>query len=149
MLRSFTHYLRELPSRLVSAHSPQKWHKTDRFIFRLLGEGDQERWNSYIGHRREPWGTTAQGDDRTRSTWKLCVMNLCQKPACFRHGRWSNCFEASLIARFMGPTWGPSGPTGPRWAPCWPHELSYLGWTKQPPICRRQFPVNESFLISN
>ena len=28
------------------------------------------------------------------------------------------------IARFMGPTWGP---TGPRWALCWPHELCYLG----------------------
>ena len=26
----------------------------------------------------------------------------------------------SLIARFMGPT-------GPRWAPCWPHEPCYLG----------------------
>ena len=60
----------------------------------------------------------------------------------------------SLVARFMGPTWGPSGAdrtqmgpllapwtllsglfchgahlgrTGPRWAPCWPHELCYLG----------------------
>ena len=21
------------------------------------------------------------------------------------------------------------GPTAPRWAPCWPHELCYLGWT--------------------
>ena len=35
------------------------------------------------------------------------------------------------IARFMGPRWGQDGahlgPTGPRWAPCWPHELSYLG----------------------
>ena len=20
------------------------------------------------------------------------------------------------------------GPTGPRWPPCWPHELCYLGW---------------------
>ena len=35
--------------------------------------------------------------------------------------------EISLLARFMGPIWGPSGPTGPRWAPCWPHELCYLG----------------------
>ena len=33
----------------------------------------------------------------------------------------------TLIAKFMGPTWGPSGPTGPSWAPCWPHELCYLG----------------------
>ena len=33
----------------------------------------------------------------------------------------------TLIARFMGPTWAHLGPTGPRWAPCWPHELCYLG----------------------
>ena len=24
------------------------------------------------------------------------------------------------------------GPTGPRWAPCWPHELCYLGWKHFP-----------------
>ena len=34
---------------------------------------------------------------------------------------------STLITRFMGPTWGPSGPTGPRWASCWPHEICYLG----------------------
>ena len=28
----------------------------------------------------------------------------------------------------MGPTWGHLGPTGPRWAPCWPHEPCYPGW---------------------
>ena len=27
----------------------------------------------------------------------------------------------------MGPTWAHLGPTGPRRAPCWPHELCYLG----------------------
>ena len=27
----------------------------------------------------------------------------------------------------MGTTWG----RGPRWAPCWPHELCYLGWCFQ------------------
>ena len=32
------------------------------------------------------------------------------------------------IARFMGPTWAHLGPTGPRWAPCWPHEPCYLGY---------------------
>ena len=37
------------------------------------------------------------------------------------------CCDYTLIARFMGPTWGHLGPTGPRWAPCWPHELCYLG----------------------
>ena len=30
------------------------------------------------------------------------------------------------ITKLMGPTWGSSGPTGLRWAPCWPHELCYL-----------------------
>ena len=40
---------------------------------------------------------------------------------------WKPSVRDTLIARFMGPTWGPSGPTGPRWARCWPHELCYLG----------------------
>ena len=33
----------------------------------------------------------------------------------------------TLIARFMGTTWGLLGPTGPRWAPCWHHESCFLG----------------------
>ena len=33
---------------------------------------------------------------------------------------------ASLIARFMGPTWAHLGPTWPRWAPCWPRESCCL-----------------------
>ena len=39
------------------------------------------------------------------------------------------CFLCCIIpiARFMGPTWAHLGPTGPRWAPCYPHELCYLG----------------------
>ena len=37
------------------------------------------------------------------------------------------CNPYTLIARFMGPTWAHLGPTGPRWAPCWPHEPCYLG----------------------
>ena len=35
--------------------------------------------------------------------------------------------KLTQMARFMGPTWGHLGPTGPRWAPWWPHELCYLG----------------------
>ena len=35
-----------------------------------------------------------------------------------------------LIARFMGQHGAHLGPTGPRWAPCWPHELCYLGQQK-------------------
>ena len=35
--------------------------------------------------------------------------------------------KASLIARFMGQHGAHLGPTGPRWAPCWPYEPYYLG----------------------
>ena len=35
--------------------------------------------------------------------------------------------DVTLIARFMGQHGAHLGPTGPRWAPCWPHELCYLG----------------------
>ena len=33
----------------------------------------------------------------------------------------------TLIARFLGPTWGPSGADGTQGGPCWPHELCYSG----------------------
>ena len=35
--------------------------------------------------------------------------------------------ENTQIARFMRPTWGLSGATGPRWVPCWPREPCYQG----------------------
>ena len=47
--------------------------------------------------------------------------------------KWNNCgascqgVEPPLRTSFMGPTWAHLGPTGPRWAPCWPHELCCLG----------------------
>ena len=49
----------------------------------------------------------------------------------------------TLITKFMGTTWGQSGPTGPRWAPRWPHEFCYLGmfgvfWQRMIPKCNRQ-----------
>ena len=56
---------------------------------------------------------------------------LSQSSCCCWPGPW----WSALIASFMGPKWGPPGPTGPRWAPCWPHELCYLG---------RQKPVKSS-----
>ena len=41
---------------------------------------------------------------------------------------WTACGEAlSLVARFMGPTWGPSGADRTQVAPCWSHELCHLG----------------------
>ena len=41
--------------------------------------------------------------------------------------------ESIQITRFMGPPWAHLRPTGPRWAPCWPHELCYLGYMVIPP----------------
>ena len=38
----------------------------------------------------------------------------------------SLCLERlSQIAKFMGPTWGPSGSYRPQMGPCWPHEPCY------------------------
>ena len=34
----------------------------------------------------------------------------------------------SLIAKFMGPSWGPPGSCRPRWAPCRPHDTCYQGY---------------------
>ena len=34
----------------------------------------------------------------------------------------------SLLARFLGQHGALLGPIGPRWAPCWLHELCYLGY---------------------
>ena len=52
---------------------------------------------------------------------EMCQSNLVKRHSVYCYVQY--CIP-SLIARFVGPTWGP---TGPRWAPCWPHELCYLG----------------------
>ena len=41
--------------------------------------------------------------------------------------QWSCCnWETALITRFMAQHGAHLGPTGPRWAPCWPHAPCYL-----------------------
>ena len=43
-------------------------------------------------------------------------------------GRWLTYHDFAHPDSNMGvPTWAHLGPTGPRWAPCWPHEPCYLG----------------------
>ena len=43
-------------------------------------------------------------------------------------GTWkANISWTTLKARFMGPTWGPSGADRTQGAPCWPHGSCYLG----------------------
>ena len=51
----------------------------------------------------------------------------------------------------MGPTLGQHGahlgPTGPRWSPCWPHELCYLGSQRNEPWHRKMYlPSSGNFV---
>ena len=55
------------------------------------------------------------------------VMKLKQKRNLKTHLLVKFVNESTLITSFMGPTLGHLGPTGPRWAQCWPYELYYLG----------------------
>ena len=43
------------------------------------------------------------------------------------------------------------GPTGPRWAPCWPHKLCYLGWrwSNLRHTCSRQRHLKRSVLFKS
>ena len=62
-------------------------------------------------------------------TWRPHVMNT------FR--------ITTTWARFIGPTWGPSGADRTRVAPCWPHELCSLGtplWGGDIPLVTSGFP---------
>ena len=52
-----------------------------------------------------------------------CVMHT----YCSVHLSYWSPLISTLIARFIGPTWAHLGMTGPRWAPCWPHEPCHLG----------------------
>ena len=65
----------------------------------------------------------------------LCNGNVRRCYICNAFSLW---LIPSLIARLMGPTWGPFG--ADRWAPCWPHEFRYLGYSsvdrkRAPTIC--------------
>ena len=61
----------------------------------------------------------------------LGCMRYSVEPFNLPHRQITSTHLPSLIARFMGATWGPSGAdrtqVGPMLAPCWPHELCYLG----------------------
>ena len=52
---------------------------------------------------------------------QLCPIFKQVFPSCF------SCRRTFLIARFVGPTWGPSGADRTQVGPCWPHELCSLG----------------------
>ena len=52
---------------------------------------------------------------------------VCEEVAILSSGRWVTTCLSPLIAKFMGPTWGPSGADRIQVGPCWPQELCYLG----------------------
>ena len=54
----------------------------------------------------------------------------------FTYILWVACLAWSQIAKFMGPTWGPSGSCWPQMGPMWPHEpcirdftLAWFQWS--------------------
>ena len=55
--------------------------------------------------------------------WGGCSLAIFMRR--FGHGNTGDI--TALIARFTGQHGAHLGPTGPRWAPCWPHEPCYLG----------------------
>ena len=52
--------------------------------------------------------------------WNDCMERVCQERA-------GDIIIDTQIARFTGPTWGPSGSCRPQMGPCWPHEPCYQG----------------------
>ena len=67
---------------------------------------------------------------------KHTCVNYCRNSECVVHWigmvlacTW-NTWSFSQIARFMGLIWAHLGPTEPRWAPCWPHELSGMNFVR-------------------
>ena len=58
------------------------------------------------------------------STWGNRKVWQDYSPGCDSNVYFSS---TTLVARFMGQHGAHLGPIGPRWAPCWPHELCYLG----------------------
>ena len=50
------------------------------------------------------------------------------------------------IPWFIVPAWAHLGPTGPRWAPCWPHEFCYLGICSQNYIKLSLMTCNQGLL---
>ena len=106
----------------VSLRDKGRWHGLGHFdtkayfLVNFALEGKCQIWQRVL-YRLLVWGLTSRYAKNVEP-WRYIVISLI------------NLFkieETTLIARFMGPTWAHLGPTGPRWAPCWPHEPCYLG----------------------
>ena len=89
--------------------------------------------------------------NQTQSTlWEICTwFTLCRVLLWLRVGQSNPCLSGLLIChtyplRFVGPAWGPSGADRTQVAPCWPHELYYLGPTifRLPKFPVKQYPTN-------
>ena len=91
-------------------------------------------WQCYLSRRA--WSTLSRSSSclpcrrSYELTWSSVVTPHMQQIIArllpYRRCRWDE-VGPTLIARFIGQHGAHLGPTGSRWAPCWPHGLCYLG----------------------
>ena len=112
----------------VEHHSNQEWPGGA-----VNGDLVQENWLPEFSNIQVWWATLPH----KYSCPMASLVNSGQSGLWSCYGLLLTCFMttitnlallASLIARFMGPTWDPLGLTGPWWVPCGPHENCYLGY---------------------
>ena len=63
---------------------------------------------------------------RRNKQWNIGIVNVLIISFIFHDAYYWINIKTSLISRFMGQHGAHLGPTGPRWAPYWPHEPCYL-----------------------
>ena len=90
-------------------HESKEWKKNTIFKY----SANTRTWTTLTHLAEVPMKVT-------KFAWRKLRLRLLVIQA-----EWTIIHNSSLMARFMGPTWGPSGP---RWTPCWPYELCYLGY---------------------
>ena len=86
----------------------------------LVSVKNRENQHAYISN--EQWHPIMLTEGLYRYMWT--VLGVCTQPCNIAIHASGN---TTLIARSWRQHGAHLGPTGPRWAPCWPHELCHLG----------------------
>ena len=97
--------------------------------------GEKLRYNRVMSYRHKKMYTEMYSSHPTSgpSQYKNVVLPVCEFPSWDKmvsrpsllYDRY--CIKVPLIARFMGHYGAHLGPTGPRWAPCWPMNFAIWG----------------------
>ena len=93
------------------------------------------QWYRFHGFRRPFWVTSS---DPQGFVWNQWIPEKYGNKGAFPVSKWpvecrnyGICWYKDAHPWYKG-SWGQHGarlgPTGPRWAPCWPLQLCYLGW---------------------